>query len=387
MASRKKRSAPHISVKGIIIFSLAIIAFCGFVFLYIGPLADRDNATHIPSLDIPSPPKAPQVIDNFPACRRVNKLIYRYFKKIGVSERDFTVLSSTSIQKEGQKWLYTKGKIFLSKEIDLTGAARDFRKEALASENVTVKCDKERDDRVYLSVYLKGVLTHFFTIKHAPPRLAIIIDDIGGNMEKTEEFLNLGMPLTLSILPDLSWSKESEKLAHSLGYEVMLHLPMEPKKLGTHNPGKGAIYASMDGDEVSDTIIQHINKFKYIKGVNNHMGSLVTEDERIMRSVLKTLKPTGLYFIDSRTSSQSVAFQIAREMTIPSGKNEIFIDNEPEVEYCKHCIDKAIKRVKKEGKGIIIGHPRETTLQALREINAKIRDEGISLVFVSELVL
>jgi polysaccharide deacetylase 2 family uncharacterized protein YibQ len=99
------------------------------------------------------------------------------------------------------------------------------------------------------------------------------------------------------------------------------------------------------------------------------------------------LKPLGLYFIDSRTSSQSVAYELAQKMEMPSGKNALFIDNEPEVEYCKDFIDKAIHRVKTEGSGIVIGHPRETTLHALREMNHRIEEEGIYLVFVSDLVL
>lgn len=116
------------------------------------------------------------------------------------------------------------------------------------------------------------------------------------------------------------------------------------------------------------------------------MGSRATEDEKTMRAVLKALKPTGLYFVDSQTSSQSIAYRVAREMGIPSGENLIFIDNEPEVNYSKNFIDKAIKLVKKRGQGIIIGHPRETTLEALKEMTSKLKSEGIALVSVSTLV-
>jgi polysaccharide deacetylase 2 family uncharacterized protein YibQ len=116
------------------------------------------------------------------------------------------------------------------------------------------------------------------------------------------------------------------------------------------------------------------------------MGSRATEDEKTMRAVLKTLKPTGLYFVDSHTSSQSIAFRMAREMGIPSGENMLFIDNEPEVNYSKNFIDKAIRQVINRGQGIIIGHPRQTTLEALKEMTPKLKNEGISLVFVSTLV-
>ena len=175
-------------------------------------------------------------------------------------------------------------------------------------------------------------------------------------------------------------------MAHERGYEVMLHLPMEPKNRPNHNPGARAIYTNMDEGRMAEIIKSHVKKFTYIKGVNNHMGSRATEDEKTMRAVLKALKPTGLYFVDSQTSSQSIAYRVAREMGIPSGENLIFIDNEPEVNYSKNFIDKAIKLVKTRGQGIIIGHPRETTLEALKEMTPKLKSEGIALVSVSTLV-
>jgi polysaccharide deacetylase 2 family uncharacterized protein YibQ len=188
-------------------------------------------------------------------------------------------------------------------------------------------------------------------------------------------------------LPGLSYSKESEELAHEYGYEVMFHLPMEPKSIADNYPGRGAITTDMSEEEIHKIMTSYLSAFTYIKGVNNHMGSRATENEQVMRSVLKVLKPLGLYFVDSRTSSQSVAYKLAQAMEVPAGKNDLFIDNEHEVAYCKDFIDRAIHRVKTEGSGIVIGHSRETTLHALQEMTHRIEEEGISLVFVSDLVL
>ena len=217
------------------------------------------------------------------------------------------------------------------------------------------------------------------------PKVAIIIDDVGNDLKLTRDLLDLGVPLTLSILPDLPHSRESEELAHSRGYEVMLHLPMEAR--GTRsNPGAGAIYHSMTREKVHQVVNNHLGKFSYIKGVNNHMGSLITEDEHLISWVLEVLKPRGLYFIDSRSSSQSVAYEVAHKMGISAGKNKIFLDNDSDVAHCKDVIEKAIQRVKEQRAAIAIGHARRTTVTALKEMNQRIQDEGITLVFVSELV-
>ena len=378
MPSRKKRKKPPINLKGVIIFSLLVISLCVYAFFFIRPSLQRGKPARI---------KPPPVINYRSACHRINQTIFRDCQNLGATDKDFRILQQKWIHKKGKEWIYTRTEVFLPKEADPARAAQDIIERLKSSFNtISFQWNKKRRDRVSLSLWLGDVLTNSLTLIRRLPRLAIIIDDIGENLKTTRAFLALGIPLTLSILPDLAYSKESEELAHKCGYETMLHLPMEPKNLSLHNPGEGAIYADMDKSEIYDTVISDIHKFKYIKGVNNHMGSRITENEQIMKWVLSALKPFGLYFIDSRTSSQSIAYKVAREMGVPTGKNEVFIDNEPEVNCCKNFIDKAILRVKKEGKGIIIGHPRETTLQALREMNFKVQDEGISLVFVSELV-
>jgi hypothetical protein len=378
MPSSKKRKKPPIHITGVIIFFLSVICLCIYDFYFLRPT---------PKVEKPLPVKPQEIINYSPSCRQINQYIYHYFQDLGASEKDFNILEQRTIREAKKKWIYTRRQVFLPKELGPTGAADDLIEKLKELSNIlSFQWEERKENRVSLSIRYGEVLTYSLTINRRLPRLAIIIDDIGGDLEITREFLDLGIPLTLSILPDLPYSKESEELAHKRGYEVMLHLPMEPKDLSFHNPGEGAIYLDMDKNEIYDTIISHINKFEYIKGVNNHMGSRITENEQIMHWVLSALKPFGLYFVDSRTSSQSIAYKVAQEMGIPAGKNSFFIDNEPEVNYCKNCIDKAIQQVKREGKVIVIGHPRETTLQALKELDLKIQDEEISLVFVSELM-
>jgi len=379
MPSPKKRVEPPVHVKGVIIFLLLALCLCVYAFYYVRPRSKTDK---------PVLTKPPMVLDYGPSCSQANQLIYRYWQNLGVSEKDYKVLAQRPFHKAGKKWVYTETEVFLPKEVDAFQAAKDLAGELKGlSPPFSFQVNKREEDRVSASIKVEDLLTHSLLLVRKPPRLAIIIDDVGGNLETTKRFLDLGIPLTLSILPGLSHSKESEDLAHEYGYEVMLHLPMEPKGLADHNPGKGAIATDMSKAEICEIMTSHLSKFTYIKGVNNHMGSRATENEQVMRSVLNVLKPFGLYFIDSRTSSQSIAYKLAREMEIPSGKNALFIDHEPEADYCKDFIDEAIHRAKNNGSSIVIGHQRETTFQALREMSYRIQEEGISLVFVSDLVL
>ncbi|HJX30307.1 MAG TPA: divergent polysaccharide deacetylase family protein [Thermodesulfobacteriota bacterium] len=384
MSLQKKRREPPFQVKGVIIFFLVVIALCVYTFYFLVPSPAKKKPEYISTLK-PKRPSAPKIKDYTATCRQINQQIFLCAKDLGAHEKDFRILKEQSLQRKGKRWIHTEAKIYFPRNVDLSEAAQTLVEELKDFPGLSSKREKE-ENQFSLSLWLDEVLSHSFTFLHRPPQLAIIIDDIGEDLKQTKEFLDLGIPLTLSILPDQSYSKGSEELAHARGYEVMLHLPMEPKNRPQHNPGAGAIYTNMDEGKIAEIIKNHIKKFTYIKGVNNHMGSRATEDEKTMRAVLKALKPTGLYFVDSQTSSQSIAYSVAREMGIPSGENVIFIDNEPEVNYSKNFIDKAIMLVKKKGQGIIIGHPRETTLEALREMTPKLKAEGIALVSVSTLV-
>ena len=384
MFLQKKRKKLPVQAKGIIIFFLVVIALCVYTFYFLVPSPPKKKPEYI-STPKPKRPPAPKIKDYTATCRQINQQIVLCAKDLGAPEKDFRILKKQSLQSKEKKWLQTEAEIYFPRNVDLSEAAQFLVEKLKDLPGLSSKREKEKN-QVFLSLWLDDVLSHTFRLRHRSPQLAIIIDDIGEDLKQTRAFLDLGIPLTLSILPNQSYSRESEKLAHARGYEVMLHLPMEPKNRPQHNPGAGAIYTNMDENRIVEIMKRHINQFAYIKGVNNHMGSRATEDEKTMRAVFNVLKPTGLYFVDSRTSSQSVAYSVARKMGIPSGENVIFIDNEPEVNYSKNFIDKAIKLVNKKGQGIIIGHPRETTLEALKEMAPQLKSEGIALVSVSTLL-
>src|SRR3990170_2694998 len=215
--------------------------------------------------------------------------------------------------------------------------------------------------------------------------VAIVIDDIGYDNKIFKEFVDLGIPLTFSILPGQRYSKGIANEARSLNYEVMLHLPMEPRN-PDRNPGNGTILTHMSQDEILRQLSEDIELVPYIAGVNNHMGSLLTENRDVMNIILEEIHRRGLFFVDSKTSPRSVAYETAKRIGIRSGRRDVFLDNKSDIEYIKGQVDKVIRIAKQNGEATAIGHPRARTIEALREKIADFKREGIELVPVSEVL-
>jgi uncharacterized protein len=187
-------------------------------------------------------------------------------------------------------------------------------------------------------------------------KLALVIDDLGNEMKGTEEMLKLPVKLTVAIMPFMPSTKEDAELAHQYGHEVILHLPMEPKRGKRFWLGPGAITTDLSNDEVRKRVEDAIKDVPHLVGVNHHMGSKVTEDERVMRIVLEVCKENGLFYLDSMTSSKSVVEKLAKEMNVPYLENDLFFD---EVYTTRHISKQAnllTKKIPKDEQLIAIGH-------------------------------
>lgn len=220
----------------------------------------------------------------------------------------------------------------------------------------------------------------------ALPRLAIVIDDMGQDLRKLDELLKVGAPITIAVLPHLQYSSATAANAHSRGLEVILHLPMEPKGPEEHDPGKGALWTAMTPAEVRGQLDGDIKEVPYAIGINNHMGSKFTEDAALMREVIAVAKKKKLFFLDSRTSSKSVASLVAREMGVASADRDVFLDNDRNAADIKSRILEAVRMAKKHGSAVAIGHPYAETITALQEIIPGLNGYEITVVKLSELV-
>jgi len=219
-----------------------------------------------------------------------------------------------------------------------------------------------------------------------PPRLAIIIDDGGYNLDNLKEILNLGKPITFAILPNTPQTRQTAHLVHQKGGEVMLHLPMEPKEENGLALEKDMVKTDMDSAAIQNVLRVGLSRIPHVRGMNSHMGSKATEDPRVMGAVMDVLKREGLYYIDSHTSPHSAGIKAAQAAGIPSARNAKFLDAVKETGKIKEAIRAAMAKAQEEGKAAAIGHPDPLTLRSLQEMVPEIEKAGIKLVFASEVV-
>lgn len=198
--------------------------------------------------------------------------------------------------------------------------------------------------------------------------------------------MGMGKPMTFSVLPGAPHAREVALMVHQRGFEVMLHLPMEPKEGEQYSMEKDTVLAGMRPQTVQKILQEALKRIPHVRGVNNHMGSKATEDQELMQALMATLKKEGLYFIDSQTSSRSLGPETARRAGVASGRNNRFIDPEKNLPAIKGAIRSAMKKAKREGKAVAIGHPHPLTALAIKEMMPEIEREGIQLVFASEVV-
>lgn len=217
------------------------------------------------------------------------------------------------------------------------------------------------------------------------PKAAFIIDDLGYETEIAKKMMELDFPITLSILPFLKYSEYIAEEGKKNNQEIMLHLPMEANN-SSANPGPGAIKSYMSEEEIRQTVRGSIFNFPYVIGVNNHMGSKITEDREIMKIVLEEIRRYDLFFIDSMTTRNSIAYQVAQEMGVKTAVRTVFLDNESDMEYIKGQMLEVQEIALRDGEAIAIGHSRINTFYVLKRMIPELIKAGIEIVPVSELV-
>jgi len=225
------------------------------------------------------------------------------------------------------------------------------------------------------------------TIPQAEPyRIAIIIDDMGMNTTIAKQFVQLPFPLTFSIFPYAPHALEVAKLFHDARQQIMLHVPMEPHGYPDVDPGPGALLGSMNDQQLLSRFRKELSAIPGIVGINNHMGSKLTENRHIMALLMNCLQDKPLFFIDSRTIAGTVAFDEAIKAGIPAGQRDVFLDNIQDEQYILAQLRKliAIAQIKKTAVGI--GHPYPETVAALRRVGQLTQESRVTIVPVSKLI-
>ena len=216
-----------------------------------------------------------------------------------------------------------------------------------------------------------------------PPTIAIIIDDVGHNLHEGERLANIDQPLTLAFLPYRRHTDALARLAHSRNKEIMLHAPMANTR--NFSLGPGGLTSDMDERSVTATLRRALKSIPYVQGVNNHMGSLLTQQLEPMDWVMKELYRYPVYFIDSRTIASSVAGNVAEAYQIPTMTRDVFLDHEQTEEFIDQQFRELVRRAKKNGSAIGIGHPHPVTIDYLEKHLPLLDEQGVAIATVSGL--
>jgi len=214
-------------------------------------------------------------------------------------------------------------------------------------------------------------------------RLAVVIDDVGYNLKELESFLQLPLPLAFAVLPRLEHSREAARLIREAGKTLLLHCPMEP--MNGEDPGPGTLFTAQSPQEMEKVLEEDLAEVPGAVGVNNHMGSRLTADRSAMRTVLSVLKRKGLFFLDSRTTPDSVAMEIARELGVTAFSRDAFLDNERSRQYIEQAFANGLALARQQGGAVLIGHVHSLELAAqLRDLQARLSGQGGTFVPLGE---
>ncbi|MBN1850841.1 MAG: divergent polysaccharide deacetylase family protein [Deltaproteobacteria bacterium] len=327
--------------------------------------------------------------------KQVDQTIYKALYLRQIAEKDIFFSAVTPMNGNGHQWDFTELLIKLPEENIATEIENIIHSE-LSNLDPSVICNIERvaPDEFHFLIFVDGLATHKLTLrfhreeerfrKHLP-KIAIIIDDLGYDLNIALSFIHFDLPLSLSILPIAPYTKHIVYSANKMKCEIILHLPLEPNDFPRCNPGPGALLVGMDNAELERLLRQHLNKLPGLQGVNNHMGSLFTEREDKMTVILSLLKRENLFYVDSKTSNRSVGYDLAKDMGVPVARRSVFLDNDQDPQAVRFQMERLMGLARYTGDAIGIGHPHGVTLEILREYVPQLKKD-FEVVYVSELV-
>lgn len=215
-------------------------------------------------------------------------------------------------------------------------------------------------------------------------KLAIIIDDLGYNLTLGQRTTDLPGEFTIAVLPFTPYGRELAERAHKRGKEVMLHAPMSNHH--SYPLGRGGLVSGMKQAKFLAVLRQNLANIPHIKGVNNHMGSQLTEQAEPMRWLMQELQARQLYFVDSRTSAQTQALIEAERIRLPSRKRDVFLDDKRDSQHIQQQLLLAMEKAGQQGIAVAIGHPYPETLDLLKRIEPLLERYQVELVSVSKLL-
>ncbi|WP_027178034.1 divergent polysaccharide deacetylase family protein [Maridesulfovibrio bastinii] len=381
-------AALTILIAAIICFSIAVLIF--------GPDADsKADLSKIPNEKI-SPANSTQQYEEVQKnnledlVKRADLALIRTLEETGVDMKQLQLEDVTLKRHEGRDYHYQQLRF---PAVNNRDSFIQSVKKKLTSLNADAKLDKIDSNCWMLSI--EGINTHKIFMDKArktpslsfaeSPKMAIVIDDMGEDVPLAEGLAATGLKITFSIWPSSSHAKRIAELARRNGNEIMIHMPMQPQGYPKVNPGKDALLDGMKHDRIKALVNQAIKNIPGAVGMNNHMGSRFTENLYGMKAVMQTLKKHGIFFLDSKTTPNSICRKASAIYKLPMYERNIFLDNVKDVSAIEFQLEKAEKIALKHGQSIAIGHPHHQTLEAIKKW-AKNKDARLYIVPVDKLV-
>ena len=222
------------------------------------------------------------------------------------------------------------------------------------------------------------------TSKKSVGTILLVIDDFGYRDDQVSDgFLDLGIPITCAIIPGHAQSRKFAQKANASGQEVIIHMPME-STVPESGEEDYKIKAGMISEEIEWRIREVFKDMPEAVGMNNHQGSKATTNGKVMTAMGSVLKQEGKYFLDSRTSSKTVAEQTMQNLGVPTTRRHVFLDNDSNQGLIKNQLDKLVTMAREKGMAVGIGHARPNTLAVLKKEIPELLAEGFKFEFVSQ---
>jgi len=219
------------------------------------------------------------------------------------------------------------------------------------------------------------------------PAIALIIDDLGYQRTRGHTAVTLPGPVACAFLPHGPFTRELARQAHAGHKEVMLHLPMQALETDKRKPEPGVLTLDMTRTQFRTTFEEDIAAVPYVSGLNNHMGSLLTQHPGDMAWLMQEISEHGrLFFVDSRTTSATVARQLAQEYGIPNSERNVFLDNDQDPAAVRGKLRELVAMARRYGTALGIGHPHPATLEVLVDVLHTLGDQGVRLIPVARLI-
>lgn len=239
-----------------------------------------------------------------------------------------------------------------------------------------------------LLVLFAAAIPRMVCAQDAPPvvYLGVVIDDLGNSLREGRRVIALSAPVACAILPHTPFAQRLSAEAHAARKEVLLHLPMQSIR-EDEAPGPGVLDTDMGETELDYTLDYDLSTVPHAIGVNNHMGSRLTQEPVPMRWLMQALRRRSpLFFLDSKTSPHSVAARTAAELGVPTLERSVFLDNELSEADIRGRLDEAIAIARRHGSAIAIGHPHPRTLTVLEQQLPKLAETHVHVVSLAELL-